>query len=221
MAVGFPTKANWAAGDILTAAQMDDLAGTLNLMNPATKGDLFTGSAANTYTKTTVGADGTVLTADAASTGGVKWATASGGGMTLLSTTSLTGSSVTITGISQSYTDLYVLLINAITSTSSVIRFDPNSTTGNGGFTTINGTTLGTTGEVSTNSTGTTARGYVMKITAYTGNDWNPTIIYGVENATPVSALGSIRYGTPISSIRVITTAGTFSQGTVKIYGVK
>ena len=30
MAVGFPTKANWAAGDILTAAQMDDLAGTLN-----------------------------------------------------------------------------------------------------------------------------------------------------------------------------------------------
>lgn len=31
MATGFPTKANWTAGDILTAAQMDDLAGTLNL----------------------------------------------------------------------------------------------------------------------------------------------------------------------------------------------
>ena len=30
MAVGFPTKANWAAGDVLTASQMDDLAGTLN-----------------------------------------------------------------------------------------------------------------------------------------------------------------------------------------------
>ena len=32
MAVGFPTKANWAAGDILTAAQMDDLAGTVNTL---------------------------------------------------------------------------------------------------------------------------------------------------------------------------------------------
>jgi hypothetical protein len=30
MAVGFPTKANWAAGDMLTASAMDDLAGTVN-----------------------------------------------------------------------------------------------------------------------------------------------------------------------------------------------
>jgi hypothetical protein len=32
MAVGFPTKANWAAGDVLTASAMDDLAGTVNLL---------------------------------------------------------------------------------------------------------------------------------------------------------------------------------------------
>jgi hypothetical protein len=31
MAVGFPTKANWAAGDVLTASALDDLAGTVNL----------------------------------------------------------------------------------------------------------------------------------------------------------------------------------------------
>ena len=35
MATGFPTKANWAAGDILTSAQMDDLAGTVNLLSNA------------------------------------------------------------------------------------------------------------------------------------------------------------------------------------------
>jgi hypothetical protein len=34
MAASFPTKANWAAGDILTAAQMDDLAGTVNFLSP-------------------------------------------------------------------------------------------------------------------------------------------------------------------------------------------
>jgi len=33
MAVGFPTKANWAAGDVLTAAALDDLAGTVNLVS--------------------------------------------------------------------------------------------------------------------------------------------------------------------------------------------
>jgi hypothetical protein len=32
MAVGFPTKANWVAGDVLTASALDDLAGTVNLL---------------------------------------------------------------------------------------------------------------------------------------------------------------------------------------------
>jgi len=31
MATGFPTKANYAAGDVLTAVNMNDLSGTLNL----------------------------------------------------------------------------------------------------------------------------------------------------------------------------------------------
>jgi hypothetical protein len=40
------------------------------------KGDLLVGSADNTVVRKAVGADGTVLTADAASAGGVKWASA-------------------------------------------------------------------------------------------------------------------------------------------------
>lgn len=43
------------------------------------KGDVVSGSGADTAVKTTVGADGTVLTADAASAGGVKWDTPAGG----------------------------------------------------------------------------------------------------------------------------------------------
>ena len=35
MATGFPTKANWAAGDVLTASALDDLAGTVNILSPA------------------------------------------------------------------------------------------------------------------------------------------------------------------------------------------
>lgn len=49
MATGFPTKANWSAGDVLTASQMDDLAGTLNtvqapLGNAAGKNAIINGA---------------------------------------------------------------------------------------------------------------------------------------------------------------------------------
>jgi trimeric autotransporter adhesin len=70
-----------------------------------TKGDVWGYS--TTDARIPVGANGTVLTADSAETLGVKWAaSAGGGGMTLLSTTTLTGASTTISGISGSYTKL-------------------------------------------------------------------------------------------------------------------
>ena len=78
MAAGFPTKSNFATGDVLTAAQMNDLAGTVNLLKPTAKGAVFAASASNTPYEISVGTDGQVLTADAASTGGVKWASSSG-----------------------------------------------------------------------------------------------------------------------------------------------
>ena len=50
MAVGFPTKANWAAGDVLTASAQDDLAGTVNLLSnaSATTGSQLLSNAAGT-----------------------------------------------------------------------------------------------------------------------------------------------------------------------------
>ena len=60
MATGFPTKSNWAAGDVLTAAQMDDLAGTVNLLNPTsvTSGYVLTANGTSTpvYAAITTGA---------------------------------------------------------------------------------------------------------------------------------------------------------------------
>jgi hypothetical protein len=55
MAIGFPTKANWAAGDVLTASAMDDLAGTVNLLSPVgvTSGYALTANGtSNSYTWT-------------------------------------------------------------------------------------------------------------------------------------------------------------------------
>lgn len=79
MAAGFPTKANWATGDVLTAAQMDDLAGTVNLLAPTAKGSIKVGTAANTVTDLAVGANDYILTADSTTASGVRWAAPSSG----------------------------------------------------------------------------------------------------------------------------------------------
>ena len=50
MATGFPTKANWAPGDVLNASALDDLAGTVNLLSnaSATTGSQLISNAAGT-----------------------------------------------------------------------------------------------------------------------------------------------------------------------------
>jgi hypothetical protein len=93
---------------------------TASSIAPAAKGNLVVGSATNDAAVLGVGANGTILTADSAEATGVKWATpAAGGGMTLLSTTTLSGASTTISGISGSYTNLYIVLKDVYFATSN------------------------------------------------------------------------------------------------------
>lgn len=74
-----------------------------------TKGDILQTTASSTVSRLGVGTDGQVLTADSASSGGIKWATASAGGMTLLSTaTPSAATGVSFTSISGSYKHLLI-----------------------------------------------------------------------------------------------------------------
>jgi hypothetical protein len=84
MATGFPAPGTggtvFVNGNALNASSLNDLGGTLNLISPTAKGDVFVGSAVNTYTRVAVGADGFILTADATTATGVKWASAPSSG---------------------------------------------------------------------------------------------------------------------------------------------
>jgi len=98
------------------------------------KGDLVVGTGADTFSKLTVGANGTILTADSAEATGLKWAAASGGAgnMTQIATGTLSGASVQITGLT-SYTDILVLVYgttNNSTDDAFVIRLN-SDTSGN------------------------------------------------------------------------------------------
>jgi hypothetical protein len=63
------------------------------------------------------------IVADSATATGLKWDTpAAGGGLTLLSTTTLTGTSTTLSSISQDYVHLYLRIVGAYNSVTADTR---------------------------------------------------------------------------------------------------
>jgi len=136
MAAGYPVKVNYLTGDVLTATNLNDLAGTVNLYDPTAKGDLFPASAADAVLRLAVGANDTVLTADSTAATGMKWAAAGGGGanFTLLNAggTELTAAqNITVSGISGA-DKVFVYIVDASSATAqSAISLRINNTTSN------------------------------------------------------------------------------------------
>jgi hypothetical protein len=84
-----------------------------------TKGDLL-GRSSSAAARLGVGSNGTVLTADSAEATGLKWATPSSGGMTLISTTTFNNTaSLSLTSIPQTYKHLYLIFQNIRMATNN------------------------------------------------------------------------------------------------------
>jgi len=198
-----------------------------------TKGDIYAATAASTPSRLGVGSNGQVLTADSTASTGVKWATPSAGSLTLLSTTTLSGTSTTISSISQAYTNLIIEILNpTFASSASAILITPNSVDNVfwGNFLESTGTSVATVvgGNfyASSFNQSTTAATYQSVTTVY---DYATTNVKPV-NSTAVGSrpaiassfcVGGFSYTTAISSLKIFNSNSTsFNGGTVYIYGV-
>jgi hypothetical protein len=240
LAIGTTGQVLTVSGGVPAWATSDDANAIQNAIVDA-KGDLISATAADTPARLAVGANGTVLTADSAETTGLKWATpASGGGMTLLSTTSLTGSTVDISSIDQTYTDLVAVISDVYmdndTGTFS-IRFNTistgnytfNTTKCNASYATLNFGHSETAYDISGKTDETTGRfklAGMITMPRYA----SATNKFATHQtlSSPDGSAANVNFGvcnfqttSGISTITFRLSAGTFSGGTVYLYGVK
>ena len=226
-------------GQVLTKASGSDMDFSWSSVDPLVildaKGDLISATAADTPARLAVGTNGQVLTADSTETTGLKWATAASGGMTLLSTTTLSGSStISITGISGAYTDLVVDWYGVTNASNTDASINPN---GNAGITDIirGGATLqqlndgqlrinnNVAGPLSSNTDN--AIRMIIANYAATTDGGKPFDLYGGYIGSDSSkqimqGKGRIKTTSAITQLDFVAGAN-FTAGTVKIYGVK
>ena len=202
------------------------------------KGDLVAGTGADTFAKLTVGANGTTLVADSAEATGLKWATPSSGGMTLISTTTLSGSTTSVSSIPSTYNSLMFVIRGMTASASGEPRFKINGSTTNHEFVGIfnGGSALETTNKNGAQMTYGNNMDetdddncWTLKIDNYTSSttpkSWTFYGTYvkttgGVAKAKIMLA-GGYSLTTAVSSLDIVASSGTFSTGTILTYGVK
>ena len=165
------------------------------------------------------------------------WVTSTSGGMSLLSTTTLSGASTTISSIDQTYTNLNVFVYGITLSADATIRIEPNSQTASV-FQVVNYANI-TDGPAASGLYLTSNTNTVELESTDSNNAWSIVFSNYASTASqkPIAAVGGyvneqgstggftsfgyFKDATAISSLKFTTSTGTFSGGTVLIYGVK
>ena len=236
MPAGYPVKVNYLTGDVLTAANLNDLAGTVNFYDPTAKGDLFPATAADAVSRLAVGANDTILTADSTAATGMKWAAVAGGGMTVLASGAIgTGAiSFTISTISGSYIDLKLVIKNYLPSTQRNLQLQFNGDAGtnyvsNDYVTTGAGLTFNAQSIRLCEDQITTGTNFIeVDIFDYanaTTRKLTNSLAITQQAATPTYGLTAVRGAWnntgAITSLTLILASGTFTAGTYVLYGIK
>ena len=211
---------------------------TVKNLNPGTTaGDIDYYTSGTAKARIAIGTAGQVLQVNAGATA-PEWTTpAAGGGMTLLSTTTLSGTSTTISGISTAYRNLQIVVQLVSLSNAGTYNIQPNASATDCVFvgqylfgpstTGVSSSTGGAPTQSSNFLTANTDNSFSMNIYHYAsgtsrksfdfqGYYFNASNVYCAEQAH-----GGIKTLTAITSIKLEASLGySFNSGTVLLYGV-
>jgi hypothetical protein len=178
------------------------------------------------------------LTAASGQATGLEWALPASGGMTLISTTTLSGASVTLSSIPATYNNLQIIIQNfkpASNGQSMRMRFNADtgadrhynaddwSNVGGGSFS-------GTSVIVHRGQDSTTATGIALVTIPNYANTITRKMSFTNSFTNPASAATTITLGynaglynqtSAISSLEFFPSSGNFTSGTILLYGVK
>lgn len=216
---------------------------TTGMTNPmTTTGDTIYSSSGSTPARLGIGSTGQVLTVS----GGLpSWATpASGGGMTLISTTTLSGASTTITFDGTGYNAVLFEWYGVNLSTADGFVFRPNDASDLATYRFIGNTSTSVNNYANVNTTIAANQGDGIK--GGVTNNYGWLQIVNVQSTSlvkpfthfftwqhssagstnePASGFqaGGVRTTTAITSMKIATNTGgvTFNAGTVKLWGIK
>jgi len=203
---------------------------TTKALNPSTTlGDIeYRSATANTNTRLGIGTTGQVLTVS----GGVPtWATASSGGMTLISTTTLSGTAVSISSIPSGYNSIQLWIQDATYSLARDTLFvNPNGATNittaamyRGGSTSVESKTNDSYYPIGDGGYTSGTNFCMVEIFNYASASTRKSITSaGGDTSVGGGAAGFINTGSAITSLTIRTfNSRNFTGGTALLYGVK
>jgi hypothetical protein len=209
---------------------------TKNLNPETTLGDIaYRSSTANVKTRLGLGTAGQVLTVNSGANA-PEWATISAGGMTLLSTTTLSGATVTVSGISGSYKNLYGVVYGVTNATANgnfFIKpnnsdiFDATGVSSNGATATAtdySNQSFRTAAAVVLRTNADNAFAFVINNYAstlgYKPAQWYGGFLQVGTDLMKINFTGYLKTNSAITSLVLSNSGGNLSTGTLLLYGV-
>ena len=207
---------------------------TTGMVNPmTTTGDTIYSSSGSTPARLGIGTTGQVLTV---ASGIPSWATPTSGGMTLLASGSMSGSQVSITGLSGSYETLVCYVISPTNSNAENFCVRLNNDTGSNYAYTGTSARLTTTFQSQSSTSilndfpvipasGAT-QGWQLTIQNYTAGNYKTVSIVGAGLNSPgtkhvMNNTGMWASTSAVTEIDLFPAVGTWSAGTYEVFGVK
>jgi hypothetical protein len=203
-------------------------------------GDLIYGTADNTVARLAIGTADQVLKVNSGATA-PEWGTAPSGGMTLISTTTLSGASISLSSIPSTYNHLQLVIRNFLPATDDrnlQMRINGDSNANRHYFLATNSSNnnqvAGTFSETSIQISASNDNGVGNGLIVVNLIDYKNTTSWKMFNFqsaavdssntaawTLLNGFGYYNQTGAISSINLFPNGGNFTSGTALLYGVK